>query len=188
MFKPNKYNKKELEYEQAVESLRSGSAEAFQFLYQKYHNKVYRFCLRMLGSEQAAKDAFQDTFVKVYEKRESFNGDNFSAWLFTIARHTCYNMMRASKEHSSFDETYHAMKIQKTTDFGLQKALESAINSLADNHKEAFILREYEELTYEEIAEVLEIELSLAKIRVFRARRKLRTILKPIMKELDEHR
>jgi len=187
MFKPNK-NIKDIEYEQAVESLRNGSADAFQFLYQKYHNKVYRFCFRLLGSEQAAKDAFQDTFVKVYEKRETFNGENFSAWLFTIARHTCYNMMRAKKEHSTFDETFHAKKMQQTTDFGLKQALESAINSLPNNYKEAFILREYEELAYEEIAEVLEIELSLAKLRVFRARRKLRKILKPIIQELDEHR
>lgn len=187
MFKSNKYNP-DIEHDRAVESLRQGSAEAFQFLYQKYHNKVYRFCFRLLGSEQAAKDAFQETFIKVYEKRKTFNGENFSAWLFTIARHTCYNMMRAKKEHSTFDETFHAKRMTPTTDFGLKKALESAIEQLSDNYKEAFILREYEELTYEEIAEILDIELSLAKIRVFRARRKLRKILKPIIQELDEHR
>jgi len=142
----------------------------------------------MLGSEPMAKDAFQETFVKIYEKRESFKGDNFAAWLFTIARHTCYNMLRAKKEYASFDETYHQSRVQKTTDFGLKQALEEAVNSLPNSLKEAFILREYEELSYQEIADILGIDLSLAKIRVFRARKRLRIKLKPLMKELDEHR
>lgn len=187
MFNSKKYDP-DIELDEAVENLRKGSAEAFQILYHKYHNRVYRFCLRMLGSEPMAKDAFQETFVKVYEKRESFKGDNFAAWLFTISRHICYNMLRAKKEHTSFDETYHQARIQKTTDFGLKQALEEAINSLPTSLKEAFILREYEELSYQEISDVLEIDLSLAKIRVFRARKQLRLILKPIIKELDEHR
>ncbi|MER3328108.1 MAG: sigma-70 family RNA polymerase sigma factor [Candidatus Kapaibacterium sp.] len=187
MFNSKKYDP-DIELDEAVENLRKGSAEAFQILYQKYHNTVYRFCLRMLGSESLAKDAFQETFVKVYEKRESFKGDNFAAWLFTISRHICYNMLRAKKEHASFDETYHQAKIQKTTDFGLKQALEEAINSLPTSLRESFILREYEEMSYQEISDVLEIDLSLAKIRVFRARKQLRLILKPIIKELDEHR
>jgi RNA polymerase sigma factor (sigma-70 family) len=187
MFNSKKYDP-DIELDEAVENLRKGSAEAFQILYHKYHNRVYRFCLRMLGSEPMAKDAFQETFVKIYEKRESFKGDNFAAWLFTIARHTCYNMLRAKKEYASFDETYHQSRVQKTTDFGLKQALEEAVNSLPNSLKEAFILREYEELSYQEIADILGIDLSLAKIRVFRARKRLRIKLKPLMKELDEHR
>lgn len=187
MFNSRKYNP-DIELDEAVENLRNGSAEAFQILYQKYHDRVYRFCLRMLGSEQMAKDAFQETFVKVYEKRETFKGENFAAWLFTISRHICYNMIRANKTHSSFDESFHEVKVQKSTDFGLKKALEEAIASLPTSLREAFILREYEDLTYHEIAEVLNIDLSLAKIRVFRARKQLQEILKPIIKELDEYR
>ena len=187
MFKSKKYDP-DIELDEAVENLRKGSAEEFQILYHKYHNRVYRFCLRLLGSEPMAKDAFQETFVKVFEKRATFKGDNFAAWLFTIARHTCYNMLRATKEHASFDESYHQAKVQKTTDFGLKQALEDAISSLPTPLREAFILREYEDLSYQEIADVLEIDLSLSKIRVFRARKQLRLILKPIIKELDEHR
>jgi len=142
----------------------------------------------MLGSGPMANDAFQGTFVKIYEKRESFRGDNFAAWLFTIARHTCYNMLRAKKEYASFDDTYPYSRLHKTTDFGLKQALEEAVNSLPNSLKEAFILREYEELSYQEIADILGIDLSLAKIRVFRARKRLRIKLKPLMKELDEHR
>lgn len=187
MFNPKKYDP-DIELDEAVENLKKGSAEAFQILYHKYHNRVYRFCLRMLGSETLAKDAFQETFVKVYEKRESFNGDNFAAWLFTIARHICYNMIRAKKSHSSFDETFHEGRTQRNTDFGLKKALEESIASLPTALREAFILREYEELSYSEISDILDIDLSLAKIRVFRARKQLRQILKPIIKELDEYR
>lgn len=187
MFNSKKYDP-DIELDEAVENLRKGSAEAFQILYHKYHNGVYRFCLRMLGSEAMAKDAFQETFVKIYEKRETFKSDNFAAWLFTIARHTCYNMLRAQREHKSFDESHHEARLQKTSDFGLKQALEEAINNLPTSLKEAFILREYEEMSYQEIADVLEIDLSLAKIRIFRARKQLRILLKPLMKELDEHR
>lgn len=186
MFNSKKYDP-DIELDEAVENLRKGSAEAFQILYHKYHNRVYRFCLRMLGSEDAAKDAFQETFVKVYENRENFKGENFGGWLFTIARNTCYNILRTNKQHSEFDESYHVEK-SNNNDFGLKQALEEAINSLPISLKESFILREYEDMSYSEIADILEIDLSLAKIRVFRARKQLRLILKPIIKELDEYR
>ncbi|TNE36094.1 RNA polymerase sigma factor, partial [bacterium] len=179
MFNSKKYDP-DIELDEAVENLRKGSAEAFQILYHKYHNRVYRFCLRMLGSEEAAKDAFQETFVKVYENRESFKGENFGGWLFTIARNTCYNTLRTTKTHSEFDELYYKSGSTNNVDFGLRKALEEAINSLPLTLKEAFILREYEDMSYTEIAEILEIDLSLAKIRVFRARKQLRLILTPI--------
>jgi RNA polymerase sigma-70 factor (ECF subfamily) len=187
MFNSKKYDQ-DIELNEIAENLRKGSAEAFQILYHKYHNKVYRYCLRMLGSEALAKDAFQETFAKVYEKRESFNGNNFAGWLFTIARNTCYNSMRTNKVHSEFDESFYSQKSNNSVDYGLRKALEQAINSLPASLKEAFILREYDDFAYNEIATMLNIDLSLAKIRVFRARKQLRLILEPIMKELNEYR
>lgn len=187
MFTSKKYDS-DKELNEVAENLRKGSAEAFQIIYHKYHNKVYRYCLRMLGSDNLAKDAFQETFSNVYEKRESFNGENFAGWLFTIARNNCYNIIRANKPYSEFDESYYLQQSKQNTDYALKKALEEAINSLPDSLKEAFILREYDDFSYNEIANILDIDLSLAKIRVFRARKQLRLILEPIMKELNEYR
>ena len=180
----NRVNDDELK--QAVKDLKKGSAEAFQILYAKYNNKVYRFCLRMLGDEAQAKDAFQETFIRVYEHRKDFHGKNFAAWLFTIARHTCLNFIRARKDHDSFDEVFHGKKTERQSDIGMKEYIESAIQMLPPAMREAIILREYEELTYQEISDVLGIDLSLAKVRVHRGRVLLRKLLKPLRKELYE--
>ncbi len=170
----------------AIDALKQGSAEAFHLLYSKYHQKIYRFCLRMLGDEAAAKDAFQETFIKVYEHRKSFRGSNFSGWLFTIARHTCLNVIRARKTHDSFDEVLNSSGYTKESDVALKDYIDKAIAVLPITLREALILREYEECSYKDIANILDIELSLAKVRVHRARLILRKLLTPLVKELNE--
>lgn len=170
----------------AAENLKNGSAEAFQILYSKYSQKVYRFCLRMLGDPDQASDAFQDTFIKVYEHRKNFRGTNFAAWLFTIARHTCLNMIRARKDHDIFDESFHGKMKARNSDVAMKDYIDKAISMLPVALREALILREYEEYAYKEIAEILGIDLSLAKVRVYRARVLLRKLLKPLVKELNE--
>ncbi len=188
MFSKNKNNLLPNELELAGKELSKGSLEAFHLLYEKYQNKAYRFCLRMLGDESLAKDAFQETFIKVYEHRREFKGDNFAAWLFTIARHTCLNMIRSRKEYDTFDEDFHSSQKSSPRDVGVKDYIEKAIAKLPVVLREALILREYEDCSYNEIAAILGIDLSLAKVRVHRARLILRKLLKPLMKELHESR
>ena len=182
----NYNNDLEPETIEAIERLNSGSAEAFKILYKKYNQKVYRYCMRMLNDESIAKDSFQETFIKVYEKRKSFHGNNFAAWLFTIARNTCLNYLRSKKEHKEYNELFHSKNILVENDIALKDAIDNAVNMLPIHLKEVIILREYEEYSYQEISEILHIELSLAKVRVHRARLILRKILKPVVKELNE--
>lgn len=171
---------------QSAIDMKAGSAEAFHFLYEKYNQKIYRFCLRMLGDEETARDAFQETFIKVFEKKDSFRGDNFSSWLYTIARNTCLNYIRSQRVHDPFNEFYHAPIHSMKEDVGLKEQIEDAINMVPIKLREAFVLREYEGSSYQEISEILNIDISLAKVRVFRARKLLRKILKPVVKELNE--
>lgn len=185
MFGNNKHNE-DKEYKEAVLQLKKGSAEAFQILYHRYHNKVYKFCLRILGDEALAKDAFQETFIKVYEHRKNFRGENFAAWLFTIARHTCLNQIRGRKDFDTFDEGFHSSRKSKNRDIGLKEQIEKALETLPLQLREALVLREYQGFSYKEIADILKIDLSLAKVRVFRAREILRKLLKPLRKELHE--
>jgi RNA polymerase sigma-70 factor (ECF subfamily) len=178
--------------QQAMQVLRQGSAEAFHLLYEKYNRKVFRFCLRMLGDTDTAKDAFQETFISIYEHRREFRGQNFQAWAFTIARHTCLNALRSRKEHESFDEiSYYSMKGEPVaegteSDVGLKDCISKAVGILPLALREAFLLREYEECSYQEISDILGIDLSLAKVRVFRAREILRKLLTPLKQELYE--
>lgn len=171
----------------AVDDFKRGSAEAFHLLYNAYNKKIYRFCLRMLGDEALAEDAFQETFIKIYEKNDQFRGDNFQAWLFTIARNTCLNTIRSQKDFDSFDETFHKPEKSKFGDVGMKDYISRAIAKLPVDLREALVLREYSEHSYKEIADILDIELSLAKVRVHRARQMLKKLLKPLVKELNEY-
>lgn len=186
MFRSSKHIADDAEIAQATENLKKGSAEAFHILYNKYQQNIYRFCLRMLGDSVIAKDAFQETFIKVYENCKSFKGNNFAAWLYTIARNTCLNYIRARKDHEIFDEVYHGQIRYQTSDIGMREFIEKSISQLPITLREALILREYEERSYQEIADILGIDLSLAKVRVHRARLLLRKLLQPIVKEINE--
>ena len=171
---------------ETLEALRKGSAEAYQILYKKYNQKIYRFCLRMLIDRDAARDAFQETFIKVYEHRRDFKGKNFSAWLFTIARRTCLNTIRTRKESESYDEFVHYTIKETNEDVGMRDTIDRALAILPIALREAILLREYEDCSYQDIANILGIDVSLAKVRVFRAREILRKLLAPLKQELYE--
>ena len=186
MFGSKKHKANDEMVQEAVDNLKKGSGEAFHVLYNKYQQQVYRFCVRMVGDQNLAKDAFQETFIKVYENRKNFKGENFTAWLYTIARHTCLNQLRSKKEYESFDEVYHGSMKAPESDIGMKKFIDEAISMLPISLREALLLREYEECSYQEIADILAIDVSLAKVRVHRARVLLRKLLTPLMKEINE--
>lgn len=187
MFFKKLHNAPEMDEESASQELIKGSTVAFNFLYERYNAKVYWFCLRMLGDAESAKDAFQEAFVKVFEKRNDFRGQNFQAWLFTIARHTCLNIIRSRKEHEELEEHTQVSDSLRESDIGMKDFIESALQKLPLAYREVLILREYEECSYQEIADILGIEVANAKVRVHRARTLMRKILTPIAKEYYEH-
>lgn len=163
-----------------------GNPDAFDFLYGIYSKKVYRFCARMLEDQDLAKDAFQETFIKIYEHRNSFNGTNFESWLFATARNTCINYIRRRKNNQSIDEVEIGFQPRKHLGIGIKEHIEEKLKLLPIALKEAFVLRDMEDLAYEQIAQILEIDLSLAKVRVHRARLKLKELLQPLLKEINE--
>jgi RNA polymerase sigma-70 factor (ECF subfamily) len=187
-------NNQNFEIIENIEALKKGSAEAFHFLYQKYNKNVYRFCVRMLNDEDLAQDAFQETFLKVFENRTNIKGNNFAAWLYTIARHICFNILRQRKDFKNFDEFDDNLNPSSYSDetsnddYGIKIAVDEAIAALPVSLREAILLREYEECSYNEIASIVGIDVSLAKVRVFRARVLLKKMLNSIAKEINESR
>ena len=170
--------------EQFLDEIAVGNADAFQLLYHKHSQGVYRYCLKILKNEATAKDALQETFIKVYENRESFNGVNFKGWLFTIARNTCMNFQRGKKEYIEYEEGTRPQ--YQNDDFILREYIQKMIDTLPDSYREAIILREYEELSYEEISKVLDVEVNLVKVRVHLGRKILKKLLEPVVKEINE--
>lgn len=160
--------------------------EAFRALYRRYDKRIYAYCLRALGNHEEAKDVFQTIAMTVFDKRASFTDGSYAAWLFTITRNMCLKTIRNRRNQTEFlEEAFPSDEDDSHgQDFLLKAALRKAISKLSDDFREALELRYFDELSYEEIAETLNITVALAKIRVFRAKKQLTKTLSPILNEL----
>jgi len=160
--------------------------QAFRTLFRRYDKRIYAYCLRALGNHEEAEDMFQTISMTVYDKRSSFSDGSFAAWLFTIARNYCLKALRGRKHYAELNEEMMVSEEDSShkQDFLLRAALEKAIAELPDEFREALELKYFDDLAYEDIAKALNIGLSLAKVRVFRAKKLLQQSLSPILNEL----
>jgi RNA polymerase sigma-70 factor, ECF subfamily len=178
-----------------VELLRAfqeGDEQAFAELYVRHKSEVYTYCLRMVdGDPDVASDAFQEVWIKVYEKGSTFrDGSNVMGWLYMVARNTCLNVHRAKKPNDSLDN--HAGLVSRdralTPEFDheqsfLREVLEQSIAKLPMEFREPFILREFDGFSYQEIADMTGTTLAITKVRIHRAKQKMREFLKPYVRE-----
>lgn len=167
-----------------VHAFRSGDRLAFTYWYNQYERSVYRFCRHMLADDTLARDAFQESFIRFFEHRRELNTDNVKSWLFTIVRRTCLNMLRSQhRTLEEFNERYHSVNIEPTGDVFLREHIDRALQQLPLALRESIVLRDVEGYSYQEIATIVGIDLSLAKVRVYRARLHMRKLLMPIVME-----
>ncbi|MCO6465243.1 MAG: sigma-70 family RNA polymerase sigma factor [Bradyrhizobiaceae bacterium] len=170
-----------------VEAFRRGDREAFRCVYDEYERAIYRFCRHFTADEMLARDAFQECFIRAYEHRSDLQTLNLKSWLFTIARRVCLNILRSRRMlHDVFDEGLHGTADYEPMDVFLREHIDKAMHRLPIQLREALLLRDVEGHSYQEIAAIVGIELSLAKVRVYRARLQMRKILGPIM--IERHR
>lgn len=161
---------------------------AFRTLYRRYDKRLYAYCLRVMNNKQAAEDVFQTVVMTMWEKRDSFMGGSFAAWIFTISRNYCIKAMRKQRPKSDIDDVAYLLedKGDKTgDDVILRDALKKAIDSLPEDFQEPLELRYYDGFSYEQIATMLNISLALAKVRVFRAKQQLQKSLSPYLQDLQ---
>ena len=131
-----------------------------------------------------AGDAFQETFIRMYQHHRDLRTSNIQSWLFAIARRVCLNLIRTRKRQNEvFNEDLHGGAETSVGDVFLKEHLEKAMSKLPVTLREALILRDVEGHSYQEIATICGIDLSLAKVRVFRARQHMRRILTPVVVE-----
>lgn len=173
------------------ERVQNGDMVAFNDLVNKYKKRLMNVITRMVQSQEEAEDIVQETFVRVYQHRESFDFRHcFSTWLYTIALNLARNELRKRKRFKFYDifdlkgnEAEIAVEMQVPTN--LPQVLKRAIENLPEKYKTAFVLRDIEELPYDEVAKVMNIPLGTVKSRVNRARALLREKLKPRMEEYN---
>ncbi len=167
-----------------VAAFKEGDRAAFRRLYDHFERPIFRFCRHLTGDEAMAGDAFQETFIRMYEHHRELRTSNIQSWLFAIARRVCLNMIRARRRSlEAFDEDLHGAEPLSIGDVFLREHLERAMQQLPVTLREALILRDVEGHSYQEIAVICGIDLSLAKVRVFRARQHMRRILTPVLTE-----
>ena len=175
-----------------LEAFRNGDERAYAELYVRRKSEIYTFCMRMLdGDGDAAGDAFQETFIKVYEKADSFReGTNVLGWLYMIARNTCLNMHRSKRsmeplaEYQELESRDRRLDPEFREEQGfLRYLLEHAILQLPREFREPFILREFDGFSYSEIAKLTDATLGVTKVRIHRAKQKMRELLRPYLRD-----
>jgi RNA polymerase sigma-70 factor (ECF subfamily) len=175
-----------------LRAFQSGDERAFAELYTRRKREVYTYCLRMSGGDpDAASDAFQETFIKVYEKADSFRlGVNVMGWLLMIARNTCLNLHRSKRQSETLEDQRALVSSDRSlgTEYRqeqqfLRDMLERAISMLPEEFREPFILREFDGFSYGEIAEMTHTTLATTKVRIYRAKQRMRELLRPYLRE-----
>jgi RNA polymerase sigma-70 factor (ECF subfamily) len=164
---------------------KSKSEAAFTELYNRYSSMVHAYCFRVLNDNDQAEDVFQDTFIKFYQTlQQSPNSTNIPGFLITIARNQCLNIKRDKRSTVSLDdlEIFDEKRLSFESE-ELLNLITTALELLDFEYKEAFVMREYDGLSYNEIAEISGLTVTNAKSRVFRAKQKIKEILAPYIKE-----
>jgi RNA polymerase sigma-70 factor (ECF subfamily) len=174
-----------------VQNFLDGSDIAYVNLYNRYKRQVYVFALRMLGESDGAKDVVSGVFLKVYERRVQLeHADRFKSWLFAIARNDCLSYLRKEGITTRIEEEYEDTTVAPPSNDAETaeeaQLLAQAIARLKPEHREVIILREYEGMSYREIAEVLNESENVVKSRLFAARQQLYQYLRPILVEGEE--
>lgn len=174
-----------------MQRVKNGDMLAFSRIVDKYKNRLMNVIGRMVQGTEEAEDIVQETFMRVYQHRDSFDFRHcFSTWLYTIALNLARNELRKRKRFKFFDifdlqgkEAEIAVEMELPSN--LPQVLERAIEGLPEKYKMAFVLRDVQELPYEEVAQIMNIPLGTVKSRVNRARAILREKLKPRMEEYN---
>ncbi len=167
-----------------LREFRAGKREAFTQLYLRYRQRVFAYCLRMLGSSVEAEDMFQEVFIRVWQRAYQFTEEkSLSGWIFTIAHNLCLNRIRDRKEMDRLDDhTYLAVDhVELGEDWGAR--IQAALEQVPPENREPFVLFEYQGLSYQEIADVMKLTIAAVKSRIYRAREEMRRILEPYYRD-----
>jgi RNA polymerase sigma-70 factor (ECF subfamily) len=197
-----------------VADLKAGSEEAYAWLIGEFQRPIYGLVYRMVSDPADAADTTQDVFLKVFRGMKSFHGESsLKTWIYRIALHEAANRKRwwfRHKAHetsiepaesdgmSNGDECMQNAAMQNAlTDHGdspfdnvahreVQKRVDAELRQMPEPYRTTLILRDLEDMSYEEIAEVLQISLGTVKSRLTRGRQALKQRLAPYVREVSE--
>jgi RNA polymerase sigma-70 factor, ECF subfamily len=178
-----------------VERAREGDADAFRELVESYSAKLFRLAWRITGDEQSAEDAVQETFLRAYRSLGRFDArSQFGTWLHRIAVNVALDLARKQQRHRDRREDWPAETAGEeplpspapgpdriALSLEVERAVRSGLAELSAMERTAFVLRHFEGRSIAEICEQLGLGASAGKQAVFRAVKKLRRVLEPLV-------
>ncbi len=171
-----------------IQAARNGDQAAFGELVQQYQKRVFALAVRMCPTPELAEEAAQEAFLAAWQGLPFFRGDSaFATWLYRLTSNACVDLLRKEQRHQgpSLDDetvTAEAADTAPTPEEAaehreLRQQIEAGLKTLSPEHRAVLVLRELHQLSYDEIAESLELDLGTVKSRISRGRRQLREFL-----------
>lgn len=175
-----------------VQKAASGDRDAFARLLERYEKQVYHQALRMVSGPEDAADMTQEAFFKAWLNLPSFQGDSsFATWLYRLTNNVCIDFLRREKKRrgdASLDDEEQGLAFSLSDpaptpqraleEKELRQAVQEGLSQLSDDHRQVLVLREINGLSYEEIAQVLDLSPGTVKSRIARARLSLANFLR----------
>jgi RNA polymerase sigma-70 factor, ECF subfamily len=190
--------RKDHEDDALVDRARNGDRAAFHALFQKYHRRAYAVAIGVVKRPADAMDVVQDAFIKVHKHIANFQGtSSFYTWLYRIVMNLSIDHIRKKRKITEFDE--HVKKDDAAGDGALlphmpdenpsktvvrrelSEKIRAALDTLPEYHRAVIVLREVEGMSYEEMAQVLDVPKGTIMSRLFHARRKMQEQLQPYL-------
>jgi len=173
--------------EQIVQRALTGDAEAFGEIVQRWERRIFALSFGMLGREEDARDATQETFLAAFRNLRAFRGEaKVSSWLHRIAVNQCITRQRRAKVRNESalepEEEKHAASFAAPLSYSPARTVEGrettnavrlAVNSLPLELRQVVVMKEFEELTFKEISDALDLPLSTVKSRLYTALKQL---------------
>jgi RNA polymerase sigma-70 factor, ECF subfamily len=173
---------------QLMISVQQGNSTAFRVLVDRYKKKAYYMALKLVGDPDDAYDLSQEAFIRVYNARRRYDGVSpFYAWFYAILRNLARNHLRKRFVRSEYETQTrkiheHSPEVFESPEFiaeadETKKAIWKAIEKLTYDHREIIILRHFDDMSYEEIANLLGIAVGSVMSRLYYARKRLKDLL-----------
>ncbi|NQU54327.1 MAG: RNA polymerase sigma factor [Bacteroidetes bacterium] len=173
-----------------IEKVKSGHINYFSYIVARYQDIVFSIALKVLRNREDAEEMAQESFIKAYNSLHTFKGTaKFSTWLYRITYNNCISEFRKKKQH--FVSTSDIDVKDDTEELNLDgipaenraKYVKAALEKLPEEEYTLVLLYYFEDQSIEKISKVTKLSESNTKVKLFRARKKLYTILKEMLKE-----
>ncbi len=173
-----------------IEKVLAGQTNYFSYIVERYQDVVFSIALKVLRNRDDAQEMAQESFIKAYKSLSSFKGTaKFSTWLYRITYNNCISELRKRKIHfASTDDVdlkdeAEELNLDGIPEENRAKAIKEAMDRLPEDEYTLILLYYFEDQSVEEISKVTQLSESNTKVKLFRARKKLYTILNEMMKD-----